>query len=145
LPVVPTRNESSPACILPAPEPSDKASFGKVLERNGPHFDPVFNKQTGDSTFSANSDITWTIHNNRFHSEELYRWDVNDAAPANARYRGERRNVFTIAGNEIDLSTIARIESDATHFHISFTKTLRQNGSLVRERTWTDRVARRFQ
>ncbi|NYT25794.1 CocE/NonD family hydrolase [Alcaligenaceae bacterium] len=145
LPVVPTENETSQACVLPASEPDDKAPFGKEPQGNSPVFKSVRNEQTGDSTFTTSSETIWTLHDNTYRSTELYQWDVNDAAPANARYRGERRNVFVISGNEIDLSTLARIESDATYFHITFTKTLRENGSLVRERTWTDLIPRRYQ
>jgi hypothetical protein len=144
LPVVPTKNETSLSCVLPPVDSNDQAPFGKKLQSNGPDFKSIRDEHTGESTFTT-SDITWALNHNKYYSTELYRWDVNDATPANAGFSGERRNVFTIAGNEIDLSTLARIESDATHFHITFTKTLRQNGSLVRERTWTDHIARRYQ
>ena len=145
LPVVPTENETSPSCVLPAPEPSDRAPFGKELKNNGPVFQSIRNERTGDSTFTTASDIAWTLRGDTYRSAERYQWDVNDDAPANARFQGERRNVFTISGNEIDLSTLARIESDATYFHITFTKTLRQNGGLVREKTWADHIPRRYQ
>lgn len=145
LPVVPTQSETSPSCVLPSPEPSDQAPFGKASPGKGPVFESVRNEQTGDSTFTTINDTRWTLYDNTYRSTELYRWDVNDAAPANARFRGERRNVFTISGKEIDFSTLSRIESDDTHFHVTFTKTLRQDGKLVRERTWTDHIPRRYQ
>lgn len=145
LPVVPVQNETKQPCILPMPEQSDAAPFGEVLENNGPVFNSFRNEQTGDSTFTTASDITWIIHDNTFRSSEAYRWDVNDAMPANARYQGERRNVFVIEGNEIDLETKARIESDASYFHVTFTKTLRKNGELIRERTWADDILRAYQ
>ena len=145
LPAVPVQNETKYACRLAAVESNDAAPFGKELGRNGPVFRRVRNEQTGDSTFSTASDVTWTIRDNQYKSGESYRWEVNDAKPANARYQGERRNVFTIADKEIDLSTRALIESDASYFHITFTKTLRQNGSLVREKTWTDHIPRVYQ
>ncbi|MGB6242086.1 MAG: CocE/NonD family hydrolase [Castellaniella sp.] len=145
LPVVPVQNETDPTCVLPPPEPSDAAPFGKGLENNGPVFNSVRNEHTGDSTFTTASDISWTLHGNTYRSSESYRWDVNDATPANARYQGERRNIFTIKGREIDLSTQAQIESDASSFNVTFTKTLRQNGELVREKTWTQRIPRRYQ
>ena len=145
LPVVASGNETSVACKLPPPEPNDAAPFGKELGRNGPVFSSVRNEHTGQSTFSTSSDIRWAIRDNTYQSSEAYRWDVNDATPANASYQGERRNVFTIAGNAIDLSTRARIESDSSHFHVTFTKNLRQNGQLVREKTWTERIPRVYQ
>lgn len=142
LPVVPVKNETSPACALSPPEPSDTAPFGKEAKNDGPVFSSVRNEQTGDSTFTTTNKVAWTIRDNEYQSSESYRWNVNDAMPANARFQGERRNVFTIAGNEIDLSTKALIESDALYFHVTFTKTLRQNGSLVREKTWADHILR---
>ena len=145
LPVVPAENETRTACTLPPPDANDVAPFGKELEKNGPVFKSVRNEETGQSTFSTSSDIRWTINDNTYKSSESYQWDVNDAAPANASYQGERRNTFTIAGNEIDLSTRALIESDGSHFHVTFTKVLRQNGNLVREKTWTDSIPRMYQ
>lgn len=145
LPVVPVKDETDAACALPPPEPSEIAKFGTELEKNGPVFTPVRDEQTGDSTFTTTSDIAWTIHDNTYRSGESYRWEVNDAMPAHARYHAERRNVFTVGGREIDLSTRARIESDASYFHVTFTKTLRQNGDLIREKTWTDHIPRVYQ
>ena len=145
LPVVAPHQASSVACALPPPEPNDAAPFGKELTRNGPVFSSVRNEQTGQSTFSTSSDISWAIRDNTYQSSEAYRWDVNDAAPANASYQGERRNVFTIAGRVIDLSTRALIESDSSHFHVTFTKNLRQNGQLIREKTWTEHIPRVYQ
>src|SRR5690606_38225861 len=126
-------------------EPSDQAPFGKWLQSGAPVFESIRNEQTGESTFTTSNETGWTLYDNTYRSTELYRWDVNDAAPANASFRGERRNVFTISGDEIDLSTVAQIESDATYFHVTFTKALRKNGELVRERTWTDHIPRRYQ
>lgn len=145
LPTVPVKNETSQACALPSPEHNEAAPFGKEVNKNGPVFNSVRNEQTGDSMFSTSSDIAWTLHDNRYQSSDSYQWDVNDATPAKARYQGERKNVFIIAGNEIALTTRARIESDATFFHVTFTKTLLKNGSLVREKTWTDHIPRMYQ
>ncbi|WP_322996270.1 CocE/NonD family hydrolase [Castellaniella sp.] len=145
LPVVPTRNASDQACLLPQPEVDDAAPFGETLENNGPVFESFRNEKTGDSTFTTTSDIRWTAHGNEFKSSESYRWDVNDARPAHASYQGERNNLFTINGEEIALSAKARIESDDTYFHVTFTKVLRKNGELVREKTWADHIPRRFQ
>jgi len=145
LPVVPTQNETSPSCQLPEPQASDKAPFGQELPGYGPTFEYSRDPETGDSTFTSSAAVNWEQDNNTYHSTEHYRWNVNDATPANASFHGERRNVFTISGREIDLATRSVIESDAEYFHITFTKTLRQNGVVVRERTWRDDILRRYQ
>ena len=145
LPVVPVRDQGTQACVLPPPQPSDTAPFGREIQNNGPVFKSVRNEQTGESTFTTASDISWTLHDNTYQSSESYRWDVSDAQPAKASYQGERRNVFTIKGREIDLATSARIQSDASYFYLTFTKVLRENGLLVREKTWTDKIERVYQ
>lgn len=145
LPVVPMQEQGTQVCVLPPPQASDQAPFGREIQNNGPVFNSVRNEQTGDSTFTTASDISWMLHDNMYKSGELYRWDVNDAQPAKASYQGERRNVFTIKGREIDLATTARIQSDASYFYVTFTKVLRENGLVVREKTWTDRIARVYQ
>lgn len=145
LPVVAPQEASSSTCRLPAPEPSEQASFGREVYHVGPTFTPERDEAAGSSAFSTASEVSWTLYDNRYRSRESYRWEVTDAAPEAARYQGERQNVFTIDSRVIDLSTVARIESDATDFHVTFTKVLRENGRLVRERTWSESIPRRFQ
>lgn len=145
LPVVPTLNVSAEKCSLPAPEPSEKAPFGKELLEGNPISKGQRDEKTGDSTFTTTSDSAWTLYDNLYKSSDAYRWHVNDVNPAQAQFQGQRRNVFTISGREIDLSTLSQIHSDATHFHISFTKKLQQNGVVVREKTWTESIARNHQ
>ncbi|HUH87460.1 MAG TPA: CocE/NonD family hydrolase [Pusillimonas sp.] len=144
LPMVRVDNETSQACVLPAPEPSDLAPFGEETVK-GPTFKPERDEQAGKSTFTTTSEVDWTIDQNKFRSAEVYRWNVNDAFPANALYEGRRKNVFTIEGREITLETRALIESDVAYFHVTFTKTLWEDGRLLREKTWTDRIPRRYQ
>ena len=145
LPVVPLLNASAHECSVPAPEPSDQADFGKWLVEGNPVSKGEYNPTTGDSTFTTTSDSAWTLNGNLYKSSESYRWHVNDKNPAQAQFEGQRRNLFTISGREIDLSTRSEINSDTTHFHISFTKRLLQNGVVVKEKTWTDSIARHFQ
>ena len=147
LPVVPAADVSAAPCQLPALDArdNDKAPFGKYLIDSDPVSRGVRDDATGDSIFTTTDESAWQIGRNHYQSSENYRWQVNDARPAQAQYQGQRRNVFTIDGRVIDLATEAHIQSDATHFHVSFTKTLRQNGSVVREKTWTDSIPRHYQ
>ncbi|WP_313073814.1 CocE/NonD family hydrolase [Melaminivora sp.] len=145
LPVVPPAGSAALACSLPPPEKSEQAPFGRELYTRGPQTTSVRDEATGTSTVTTQGESAWKIDNNHYQSKESYRWQVRDADPAHARFEGERRNVFTIAGREIDLATQSRIESDATMFHVTFTKRLLRNGTLVRERTWSDSIPRNFQ
>lgn len=145
LPLVPVKNDTAQHCALPPPEASDAAPFGKELAKNGPTFSSVRNEKTGDATFTTTDGVSWSIDNNTFKSSNTFNWYVNDASPANASYDGERRNIFNIGNREIDLATKAQIKSDATHFHVTFTKILRENGKLVREKTWTESIPRKHQ
>ena len=145
LPVVPTRTATDASCPLPQPEPSDEAPFGKSVENTGTVFTRLRDEEKGESTFRTTSRVAWTQYDNEFRSDEAYEWHVKDATPANARFQGQRRNTFTINGVEIDLLGLITVESDATDFTVTFTKTLHKDGRLVREKTWIERIPRRFQ
>lgn len=145
LPVVPSTQSVSTACVLATPDANETAPFGKELSKKGPFFSSVRNEKTGQSTFTTTSEVAWKLHDNTYQSRESYQWSVNDATPANALYEGERQNVFTITGREINLLTRARIQSDASRFHVTFTKILQQNGQHIREKTWTESIPRRLQ
>ncbi|OXR48394.1 peptidase S15 [Pusillimonas sp. T2] len=145
LPVVPTRDATDATCPLPAPEPSDEAPFGKTLEDTGTVFTRQRDDEKGESTFTTTSSVAWTQYDNEFRSAESYEWHVKDASPANAHFKGKRRNTFTIDGVKIDLLGEIKVESDATHFDVTFTKTLHKDGTLIREKTWIERIPRRFQ
>lgn len=145
LPQIPVQETSPVSCELPPPDTNEPAPFGKELDKTDPVFRSERNDETGDSTFTTGSDTSWTIDDNTFKSSESYKWHVNDAAPANARYEAERRNIFTIKGDEIDMVARAMIQSDATHFNVTFTRILHKNGTLVREKTWTERIPRKYQ
>lgn len=145
LPVVAVQQASDQQCAITPAETSDTAPFGKVLEQHGPVFESKRNAQTGDSEFTTHNTITWTQGDNLYQSSEKYLWTVNDASPANARYEAERSNVFTISGQEITLRTQAVIQSDQTDFNVTFTKMLYQNGSLLREKSWMEKIPRNLQ
>lgn len=145
LPVVPLRDQGSQACRMSPPQASEAAPFGRVIDSDGPVFSSTRDEETGDSSFTASNELSWVLHDNLYRSQERYRWEVNDARPAQARYQGERRNLFTIEGREIDLLARARIESDESYFYLTFTRELKEDGMLVREKTWQERIARMYQ
>lgn len=145
LPVVPTVSDAGATCRLPPPEVSEEAPFGRYLDAKGLDVTTLRDDATGDSTAITTNESIWEIDGNHYQSNETYRTHVNDADPAHAQFWGERRNVFTIAGRVIDLETRSHLESDATTFHLTFTKRLLVDGALVRERTWTDSIPRYFQ
>lgn len=145
LPVVPPRSTTDASCSLPPPESSDEAPFGKTLENTGTVFTRQRDDAKGESTFKTTSRVAWTQHNNEFRSDEAYEWHVKDAEPAKAYFQGQRRNTFTIDGVEIDLLGKIRVESDATYFNVTFTKILSKDGILIREKSWLERIPRRFQ
>lgn len=145
LPVVSPADDRASACALPAPEQDDRAPFGKDVSGEGPTYEARYDAATGQASATVSGHKVWTIGDNHYRSDERYLWSVRDADPAQAEYQARRRNQFTIDGHTIDLTGTSRITSDATHFHVSFTKTLKRDGELVRERTWRDRIARRHQ
>jgi hypothetical protein len=132
-------------CVLPKPEKYDEAPDGETLYSIGPISTYTRDEVTGNSLFTTSSDYVWRIRRNYFNTSEFYEWSVNDATPANAKFEGHRRHVFSIPGNGLDLSSEVIIESDESYFHITFTKTLFRNGKLVRKKTWSDSIRRVYQ
>ncbi len=143
LPVPPA--STGPLCVLPVPEKDDDAPDGETVYSIGPTSSATRDEVTGNSLFTTSSDCVWRIKRNYFNTSEFYEWSVNDATPANAKFEGHRRHVFSIPGNGLDLSSQVTIQSDESYFHITFTKTLFRNGKLVRKKTWSDRIRRLYQ
>ena len=77
--------------------------------------------------------------------EEKITHEARDDRPAIASVRGEYRNTITLPGRVLVFEYEAQFRSDREHFHYTGTKRLRENGLLVREKTWNDAIPRDHQ
>ena len=128
--------------VLPEPEPSEESPEGEELVQTGPFFNADRDDTTHASTFSTSSSDIWRIGSNHFSATECYTWSVKDDAPAEASYKGHREEFFEVPGQALHLLSRATIQSSTTNFTLTFIRTLLQNGSPVREKTWTECIPR---
>lgn len=143
LPVPPPPTLAAP--VLPQPQEEEIPPDYKDVYYFKPTAGFERDKQKGISTFTTTSDYAWIIGEKDFASSEFYTWTVADADPARASFLGMRRDVFNIPGKNLVLYCLYDISSDSSDFRISITRTLLENGSLIRTKTWNDTVPRNHQ
>ena len=144
LPVVPAAEPPGPgrAPVFAAPAPAQPApgvrSRGEMV--------PVrWTFQRGDDgrasiwwRGSSGTEFPW----GRITDEEYLRYEVHDDQPARACARGEARTEIRLAGRLLVLTSALDLSGDQTSLHYEFRRELRQDGELVRERSWQRRFPR---
>ena len=83
------------------------------------------------------------ISESRF--EETITHEASDVKPEVASVRGEYRKTITLPGRLLVFEYDTLFRSDRENFHYTGTKRLRENGVLLREKTWTDTIPRDHQ
>jgi uncharacterized protein len=138
LPVVPPEADASalpaPAFAEPAagPEMPGVRAWGEML--------PVRWKLERDDTGStaiwwrgtSGSEFSW----GRVVDEEYLRYEVTDSDPAHASMRGEARTEIHLQGRLITLTSELALGGDQDTLSYRYTRQLRQDGLLIRERSW---------
>ncbi|GEM_PF-3553692 len=83
----------------------------------------------------------WQKHS-EYHLQEQNTWKVNDKDPAHATYEAETNYTISPPGREIKLKVHFRMASDEKSFHLTETRTLLENGKVVREKKWSKSIPR---
>jgi hypothetical protein len=81
---------------------------------------------------SSGSEFDW----GRVVDEEYLRYQVSDADPAHAAARGEATTEIHLADRLLTFRSVLQLDSDVTSLHYRYLRQLRQDGVLVRERSW---------
>jgi hypothetical protein len=76
-----------------------------------------------------------------YYSEDLIH-EANDKTPALASALGKTSYRIVQGKRELILSCDLKWRSDANFFHYDYTRRLHENGELLREKTWTDKIPR---
>jgi predicted acyl esterase len=76
---------------------------------------------------------------------EAMTYEVVDDDPAGASVTGEAESTVALPGRTLVWRGELEIRSDAEAFHYRFRRTLSQDGLVIRERRWDERVQRDFQ
>ena len=140
LPVVPPEQRPAPrfADFEPAEELDGVRSWGDVL----PVRWTMVRDDRGVASISwrgtAGNEFPW----GRVVDEEYLRYEVDDARPAEASARGEARTEVHLPGRLLVFSSVLDLDGDAESLRYRFSRELRRDGILTRERRWERRFRR---
>jgi len=146
LPILPPGAGLTPD--LPPPEPREERPDAATLPGGGwPQIDRVdHDEKTGETWRTWEGDTRFEVQNRRLRIYQHLVWTTRDSDPAHSRFLGEETTQIDLPGGRtVDLTTRIDLRSDATTFRLAVTRELKEDGRMVRRRTWTEAVPRRGQ
>lgn len=78
----------------------------------------------------------------RVTDEEYLRYEVTDDRPASAAAHGEARTEIHLGGRLLIVTSVLDLDGDSESLRYRFRRELRENGVLIRERSWARRYRR---
>jgi hypothetical protein len=141
--------ENRPAPSFPPPEPREE----RPDARTGPCDTwPDGQREVrkdlvkGVTTVEWRANCVYEIGSRKFETAERNTYTTHDDNPADSSFDGEESHVIRLEGGRL-LKLVSHLEvrSDAKDFRVVFSRTLHENGSLLREKTWDERIPRQFQ
>jgi uncharacterized protein len=148
LPVVPFEARPKPAFLPPAEDPQypgyrtlkeeTASGYGEIarVERD------VARKATKVTALNSGG-IEFPWGRQRF--DETIVHETEDEHPETTSVRGTYRSTVELKDRTLTWECDIHFRSDRTSFHYTGTRRLRQDGRLVREKTWNDTIPRDFQ
>ncbi len=141
LPRVPVQGASAPA--LAPPERIEEAPG--VTENHGA-WPGRWSLQRDES--NHHSTVVWqgntatTFPWGNFDHSERIAYDIDDSHPESARAQGDSEYNQSVKGHKLTWRGHHELSSDVHSFFYKYTRTLLQDGTLVRTRTWSETVPR---
>jgi predicted acyl esterase len=147
LPLVP--NESRPVPSWRAPEPREERPDARTEACEAwPDGSREVRKDLvkGVTTVEWRGHCTYEIGSRRFETAERNTYTTRDETPADSAFEGDESHVIRLEGGRV-LKLVSRLEvrSDAKDFRVVFSRSVHENGTLLREKTWDERIRRHFQ
>jgi hypothetical protein len=85
----------------------------------------------------------YSIGARKIDNMEKEHYEVADADPAKARFHGDEYHDITLpGGRRVRLQTVMDIRSDETSLYLKLTRTIRENGKLLRTKVWEEAIPR---
>jgi predicted acyl esterase len=72
-------------------------------------------------------------------------YDADDAHPDKSSVVGEARTVFELQGRVLEWQGHLSVTTDQSNFFYSYTRELRQNDQLIKQKTWRETIPREYQ
>ncbi|HEX3528222.1 MAG TPA: CocE/NonD family hydrolase [Thermoanaerobaculia bacterium] len=146
LPILPPGAGITPD--LPPPEPREERADAATLPGGGwPKIDRIdHDEKTGETFRTWEGDTRFEVQDRRLRIHQRLVWTTHDADPADSRFLGEETTWIDLPGGRtVDLTTRIDLRSDAAVFHLTVTRRLKEDGRMVRRRTWREAIPRRWQ
>jgi uncharacterized protein len=144
LPVVPFEERPVPAFLPPAPtvRPPGVSSKGSLTPSLWTvRRDEVRKVAIAEWEVAASTEYPWGTE----HFVERMRFEVSDEDPAAASVHGEAVTDVRLADRTLTWRADLGIRSDPDAFDYRYTRMLAEGGTVLRSRTWTERIPRDFQ
>jgi putative CocE/NonD family hydrolase len=149
LPVVPHQERPKPTFLPPATDDPGLPGYGTLQEETTSGYGEIsrIERDVGKrstrviATNGGGQQYPW----GQIRFEETITHEARDDQPEAASVRGEYRKTITLSGRTLVFEYEAQFRSDHDNFYYTGTKRLRENGLLVREKTWTDTIPRDHQ
>jgi hypothetical protein len=140
LPVIPAEARPEPTFGSPAPEqaPPGVSHRGEML----PVRWTVQRDDTGTVAIWWRGSTTTQFQWGRVTDEEYLRYEVNDDRPAASSARGEARTEIHLDSRLLIVTSVLDLDGDSQGLNYRFRRELRQDGVLIRERSWERRYPR---
>jgi uncharacterized protein len=140
LPVIPPQVRPEPEFGVPgaAEEASGVTHRGEML----PVRWTLQRDDTGTAAIWWRGTTTTEFGWGRVTDEEYLRYDVADDRPASASAHGEARTEIHLDGRLVIVTSVLDLDGDSESLRYRFRRELRENGTLIRERSWTRRYRR---
>jgi hypothetical protein len=148
LPVVPFEDRPVPNFLSPAEDPvfagvesldsGTTSGYGEIssVDRN-----PATGTVVAKATNGSGTRYPWGTER----SFETIRYEINDGAPADAEVLGTHRLEVQLPGRKLVWDAELTFSSDRENFHYSYRRRLSEDGTTLREKTWTRTIPRDFQ
>jgi predicted acyl esterase len=142
LPVLPAEWDDGPAFERPAGHVAPPGTHG-----SGDPFPAPWTVTRGDGASTVEwageyrTELPWSVQVAR----ERMSYRVEDDHPETASVLGEAQTDIDLEDRRLTWRGVMEVSSDATHFRCRFRREVLENGSLVRERMWEERIPRDHQ
>lgn len=147
LPVMPQSDREKPVFLPPAKDPElpgysyleigDETTSGyaetRIIERN-----PLTFQTRIVSSGAYGSVYPWATI--KYWEEMVHKAQDND--PARASVTGKNRYAVELEGRTVTVEAELSFTSDDENFHYTYTRRVRENGKLIKEKTWEETIPR---
>jgi hypothetical protein len=145
--LIPKENRPVPA--FPAPEPREERPDAKTGACDAwPDGQREVRKDLvrGTTAVEWAANCAYEIGSRSYETRERNVYTTRDAAPAESGFEGEESHLIRMEGGRaIKLESRLSVRSDAADFQVVFTRKIYEGDRLVREKTWDEKIPRRFQ